>query len=94
MASIWPEKLSTHHLQLTILHSVIGERLGYSGVGWSQQYDFTTSDIRAAFKMFEKLKKFPNLMSHMLKHIIYGSRMNNHFDDELLKELIEKGGGG
>ena len=90
VSSIWGDTISTQHLQLSLLHTIIGERLGYSGVGWSQSYDFTTSDIRAAFRMFDQMKKQPKLIVHMLQSIIYGSRMNNHFDDELLKELVHK----
>ena len=90
VSSIWTDTMTTQHLQLSLLHTIVEERLGYSGVGWSQAYDFSTTDIRAAFRMFEQMKKRPKLITHMLQSIIYGSRMNNQFDDELLKELVDK----
>ena len=62
----------------------------WQGAGWSQQYDFTTSDVRTAFQMVEKMGKQPEVVVEMIQSIIYGSRMNNVFDEELLRVLVTK----
>ena len=67
ISTIWSETVSTQHLQLSLLHSIIEERLAYHPVGWSQPYDFSTSDVRTAFKMLEKMNDRPQVIIHMLQ---------------------------
>ena len=90
ISDLWPSRMSSDHLQLALLHSLILERKGFGSLGWSQEYDFTVADIRAALAVSAKMRNRPGITEKMLEGVIYGSRMHNPFDGNLLKLMVNE----
>ena len=90
ISDLWPSRMSSDHLQLSLLHSLILERKGFGTLGWSQEYDFTVADIRAALAVSSKMRNRPGITEKMLEGVIYGSRMHNPFDGNLLRLMVNE----
>jgi len=80
---------------LAWMHAVLQERLNFVPHGWSQSYEFTNSDLRAAADVIEKWSgdtigevKWLHLCG-LLEGAIYGGRVDNLFDLKILKSFLQ-----
>lgn len=90
------------YLLLTWLHAVIQERLRYVPLGWTEKYDFTESDPNFGLDALDALidktsggkqniapEKLPwDGITATLCKSIYGSRISNDKDQEVLDDLV------
>ncbi len=89
--------LRRSYIAVTWLHGALLERRQYSPVGFSKPYDFTEGDLVAAWDSVKNHRN-PDLGSNdrqkvsaliqMLAVPVYGGRVENKADSEVLKEFI------
>jgi dynein heavy chain 1 len=88
---------------LSWLHAVIVERVRYVPVGWSKAYEFGDLEFELALEMtLEWINKVAQQKSHldpmlmpwhamvcMLKDTIYGGKIDNPYDQQILDTLVD-----
>ncbi|KAL0219986.1 hypothetical protein P9112_005639 [Eukaryota sp. TZLM1-RC] len=80
------------------LHTIITSRLRFVPQGWTQNFEFSASDIRAACQVISNhSRKFSNVSNLSINYLIglfmtvvYGSRVDSNFDYSLLNSLVQK----
>lgn len=86
------------------LHAVVEERLRYVPVGWTKSYEFSEADLKCSLTVIDRwIQTVSRGLSHMdpeafnwkavrtlLSQSLYGGRVDNPFDDELLRTLIDR----
>ncbi|KAM4699205.1 cytoplasmic dynein 2 heavy chain 1 [Discoglossus pictus] len=80
---------------LAWFHAVCQERRNYIPQGWTKFYEFSLSDLRAAYdiidRLFEGSKDFQWDFAHgLLENAIYGGRVDNYFDLRVLRSYLEQ----
>jgi dynein heavy chain 1 len=77
-------------------NSVIQERLRYTPLGWSKMYEFNESDLKSALDTLDSwIDLSPNniqwnAIRTLLASCIYGARIDNDFDQNLLTTFVNK----
>ena len=85
-------------------HAVVEERLRYVPVGWTKSYEFNESDLKCSLSVIDRwISAASRGLSHMdpallnwkairclLSESLYGGRVDNPFDDQLLHALIDR----
>lgn len=86
------------------LHAVVEERLRYVPVGWTKPYEFNESDLKCALEAIDHwvsaaARGLPHMdparlnwkaLRALLSQCFYGGRVDNAFDDLLLRALIDR----
>ena len=86
------------------LHAVVEERLRYVPVGWTKPYEFNESDLKCSLEAIDRwvsaaARGLPHMdperlnwkaLQSLLSQSFYGGRVDNAFDDLLLRTLIER----
>ena len=99
-----PAERERLHFLLAWLHATFVERLTYAPVGWTKQYEFSEADQRCAKmaidhwidhvakgRMHVAPEEIPWEAIHtMLSQSIYGGRIDNEFDQELLESFVRR----
>ncbi|XP_053561557.1 cytoplasmic dynein 2 heavy chain 1 [Bombina bombina] len=80
---------------LAWFHAVCQERRNFIPQGWTKFYEFSLSDLRAAYdiidRLFEGGKGFQWEFVHgLLENAIYGGRLDNYFDLRVLRSYLEQ----
>ncbi|XP_075448514.1 cytoplasmic dynein 2 heavy chain 1 isoform X2 [Ascaphus truei] len=80
---------------LAWFHAACQERRNYIPQGWTKFYEFSLSDLRAAYDiidgLFEGGKDFQwDFVHGLLENAIYGGRVDNYFDLRVLRSYLEK----
>ncbi|XP_013869519.1 cytoplasmic dynein 2 heavy chain 1 [Austrofundulus limnaeus] len=80
---------------LAWFHAVCQERRNYIPQGWTKFYEFSLSDLRAAFEIIDRLfgggKVFQWEFVHgLLENAIYGGRIDNPSDLRILRSYLEQ----
>ncbi|XP_068122972.1 cytoplasmic dynein 2 heavy chain 1 isoform X2 [Hyperolius riggenbachi] len=80
---------------LAWFHAVCQERRNYIPQGWTKFYEFSLSDLRAAYdiidRLFEGGGNFQWEFVHgLLENAIYGGRVDNYFDLRVLRSYLEQ----
>ncbi|XP_018422828.1 PREDICTED: cytoplasmic dynein 2 heavy chain 1 [Nanorana parkeri] len=80
---------------LAWFHAVCQERRNYIPQGWTKFYEFSLSDLRAAYdiidRLFEGGRNFQWEFVHgLLENAIYGGRVDNYFDLRVLRSYLEQ----
>ncbi|XP_069615312.1 cytoplasmic dynein 2 heavy chain 1 [Ranitomeya imitator] len=80
---------------LAWFHAVCQERRNYIPQGWTKFYEFSLSDLRAAYdiidRLFEGGRTFQwDFVTGLLENAIYGGRVDNHFDFRVLRSYLEQ----
>ena len=83
---------------LTWFHVVLQERCNYIPFGWSQYYEFSLSDLRAAANFIDRMYKWMKTVSDdsqwwefihgILVNSIYGSRIDHPMDIQIFSSLV------
>lgn len=98
-----PAERARLYLLLSWFHALVHERLRYVPVGWSKTYEFSQSDFRGACDVIDRWVNSVGLnRAHVapdnipwaairttLKESVYGGRVDNEFDQELMDTLLE-----
>ncbi|RLN48678.1 hypothetical protein BBJ28_00009539 [Nothophytophthora sp. Chile5] len=98
-----PAERARLYLLLAWFHALVHERLRYVPVGWSKTYEFSQSDFRGACDVIDRwVDSVTNGRAHVapdnipwvairttLKESVYGGRVDNTFDQELMDTLLE-----
>uniref|UniRef100_K3WUC5 Dynein heavy chain, cytoplasmic n=1 Tax=Globisporangium ultimum (strain ATCC 200006 / CBS 805.95 / DAOM BR144) TaxID=431595 RepID=K3WUC5_GLOUD len=98
-----PAERARLYLLLAWFHALVHERLRYVPVGWSKTYEFSQSDFRGACDVIDRWVNSVGLnRAHVapdnipwtairttLKESVYGGRVDNEFDQELMDTLLE-----
>ena len=77
-------------------NSVIQERLRYSPLGWSKKYEFNESDLKSALDTLDSWVELSpkqiqwNALRTIFASCIYGARIDNEFDQNLLDTFVDK----
>lgn len=84
------------------LHALVQERLRYTPLGWSTQYEFSDADLRVACDTVDAAvdaltsgsnipaQKLPwTTLRTLLSQCIYGGKIDNQFDQKLLDCVLE-----
>lgn len=85
------------------LHSVLQERLRYSPLGWTKQYEFTDADQDTALACVDywldsvaggranvSPDKIPwQAIRRLLKETVYGGKIDNEYDQKLLDSFVD-----
>nr|AAU93603.1 cytoplasmic dynein heavy chain 2.2 [Leishmania mexicana] len=78
---------------LAWFHAVVQERRTYVPQGWSQCYEFSPADLKAATNVLTSLAKEPQLdwvtLTGFLETCLYGGRLENAEDERVLQLLIQ-----
>uniref|UniRef100_A0A8C5PSW1 Dynein cytoplasmic 2 heavy chain 1 n=1 Tax=Leptobrachium leishanense TaxID=445787 RepID=A0A8C5PSW1_9ANUR len=98
-----PDQISKKSLQtraqalfsLAWFHAVCQERRNYIPQGWTKFYEFSLSDLRAAYdiidRLFEGGRDFQwDFVHGLLENAIYGGRVDNYFDLRVLRSYLEQ----
>ncbi|XP_071990308.1 cytoplasmic dynein 2 heavy chain 1 isoform X1 [Engystomops pustulosus] len=80
---------------LAWFHAVCQERRNYIPQGWTKFYEFSLSDLRAAYdiidRLFEGGKTFQwDFVNGLLENAIYGGRVDNYFDLRVLRSYLQQ----
>ncbi|XP_056467776.1 cytoplasmic dynein 2 heavy chain 1 isoform X1 [Gadus chalcogrammus] len=80
---------------LAWFHAVCQERRNYIPQGWTKFYEFSLSDLRAAYEIIDRLfdggKTFQWEFVHgLLESAIYGGRIDNPSDLRILRSYLEQ----
>ncbi|XP_075054902.1 cytoplasmic dynein 2 heavy chain 1 [Mixophyes fleayi] len=80
---------------LAWFHAVCQERRNYIPQGWTKFYEFSLSDLRAAYdiidRLFEGGRSFQwDFVHGLLENAIYGGRIDNFFDLRVLRSYLEQ----
>ncbi|KAM9321467.1 cytoplasmic dynein 2 heavy chain 1 [Gastrophryne carolinensis] len=80
---------------LAWFHAVCQERRNYIPQGWTKFYEFSLSDLRAAYDIIDRLyegdRKFQWEFVHgLLENAVYGGRVDNYFDLRVLRSYLEQ----
>ncbi|XP_077154625.1 cytoplasmic dynein 2 heavy chain 1 isoform X4 [Ranitomeya variabilis] len=80
---------------LAWFHAVCQERRNYIPQGWTKFYEFSLSDLRAAYdiidRLFEGGRTFQwDFVTGLLENAIYGGRVDNYFDFRVLRSYLEQ----
>uniref|UniRef100_A0AAV2J329 Cytoplasmic dynein 2 heavy chain 1 n=1 Tax=Knipowitschia caucasica TaxID=637954 RepID=A0AAV2J329_KNICA len=80
---------------LAWFHAVCQERRKYIPQGWTKFYEFSLSDLRAAFEIIDRLfeggKTFEWEFIHgLFEYAIYGGRIDNPSDLRILRSYLEQ----
>ncbi|XP_073518216.1 cytoplasmic dynein 2 heavy chain 1 isoform X2 [Phyllobates terribilis] len=80
---------------LAWFHAVCQERRNYIPQGWTKFYEFSLSDLRAAYdiidRLFEGGRTFQwDFVTGLLENAIYGGRVDNYFDLRVLHSYLEQ----
>ncbi|XP_073414467.1 cytoplasmic dynein 2 heavy chain 1 isoform X2 [Dendrobates tinctorius] len=80
---------------LAWFHAVCQERRNYIPQGWTKFYEFSLSDLRAAYdiidRLFEGSRTFQwDFVTGLLENAIYGGRVDNYFDLRVLRSYLEQ----
>uniref|UniRef100_M4C5M6 Dynein heavy chain n=1 Tax=Hyaloperonospora arabidopsidis (strain Emoy2) TaxID=559515 RepID=M4C5M6_HYAAE len=98
-----PAERSRLYLLLAWFHALVHERLRFVPIGWSKTYEFSQSDFRAACDVIDRwVDSVACGRAHVapdnipwtairttLKESVYGGRVDNTFDRELMDTLLE-----
>jgi len=99
-----PNERARLYFLLAWFHAIVQERLRYSPLGWSKHYEFTESDLRVACDTLDTWiettamgrqnlppEKVPwKAIRTLLSDCIYGGKIDNLFDQRLLRSFLEK----
>merc|ERR1719347_1335820 len=99
-----PNERARMYFLLAWFHAIVQERLRYSPLGWAKYYEFTESDLRVACDTLDTWiestamgrtnlppEKVPwKAIRTLLSDCIYGGKIDNVFDQELLTSFLEK----
>lgn len=93
-----PSERKQIYLQITWLHAVIMERLRYTPIGWSKKYEFSEADLKSTIEIIDQfLEKPENTLEKILAPLrsiitnnVYGGKVDNNFDLQILKSLVEE----
>merc|ERR1712242_218437 len=99
-----PNERARMYFLLAWFHAIVQERLRYSPLGWSKNYEFTESDLRVACDTLDTWiettamgrtnlppEKVPwKAIRTLLADCIYGGKIDNEFDQRLMKSFLEK----
>ncbi|TYZ65491.1 hypothetical protein PybrP1_001542, partial [[Pythium] brassicae (nom. inval.)] len=97
-----PAERARLYLLLAWFHALVHERLRYVPVGWSKTYEFSQSDFRGACDVLDRwVDSVGRGRAHVapdhipwaairttLKESVYGGRVDNEFDQELMDTLL------
>ncbi|RLN69358.1 hypothetical protein BBJ29_000235 [Phytophthora kernoviae] len=98
-----PAERARLYLLLAWFHALVHERLRYVPIGWSKTYEFSQSDFRGACDVIDRwVDSVASGRAHVapdnipwaairttLKESVYGGRVDNTFDQELMDTLLE-----
>lgn len=98
-----PAERARLYLLLAWFHALVHERLRFVPIGWSKTYEFSQSDFRGACDVIDRwVDSVAHGRVHVapdhipwtairttLKESIYGGRVDNTFDQELMATLLE-----
>ncbi|XP_053312461.1 cytoplasmic dynein 2 heavy chain 1 isoform X2 [Spea bombifrons] len=98
-----PEQINKRNLpsraqalfSLAWFHAVCQERRNYIPQGWTKFYEFSLSDLRAAYDIIDRLyeggRDFQwDFVQGLLENAIYGGRVDNYFDLRVLRSYLEQ----
>ncbi|KAJ5078911.1 intein-containing cytoplasmic dynein 1 heavy chain 1 precursor [Anaeramoeba ignava] len=99
-----PVERARMHFILSWLHAVIQERLRYVPLGWSKIYEFNEADQRCSLDSIDywvesvakgrsnvNPEEIPWIaIRTILGQVMYGGRINNDFDQQLLDSMLER----
>ncbi|GLD93495.1 hypothetical protein PINS_up002087 [Pythium insidiosum] len=99
-----PSERARLYLLLAWFHALVQERLRYAPLGWSKTYEFSQSDFRGACDVIDRwVNSVGQNRAHVspenipwtairttLKESVYGGRVDNAFDEQLLETLLDK----
>ncbi|CAL4067976.1 unnamed protein product, partial [Meganyctiphanes norvegica] len=99
-----PSERARLYFLIAWFHAITQERLRYAPLGWSKQYEFTESDLRASLETVDTWidatamgrtnlppEKIPwDALSTLLSQCIYGGKIDNDFDQKLLTSFLSK----
>ena len=87
------------------LHAIVLERVRFAPVGWTKVYEFSDSDLACAITIMDNFldaipgitqldyvnpEKIPfGAMRNMFHTVVYGGRIENPFDSQLLQTIID-----
>ncbi|XP_075239024.1 cytoplasmic dynein 1 heavy chain 1-like isoform X4 [Convolutriloba macropyga] len=97
-----PNERSRLYVLLAWFHGIVQERLRYSPLGWSKKYEFTDSDLKCGCDLLDTWidstskgrsnlppEKIPwDAMRTTLAKCIYGGKIDNDFDQQLLNAFL------
>ncbi|POM80188.1 Dynein heavy chain, partial [Phytophthora palmivora] len=98
-----PAERARLYLLLAWFHALVHERLRFVPIGWSKTYEFSQSDFRGACDVIDRWVDSVAIgRAHVapdnipwtairttLKESVYGGRVDNTFDQELMDTLLE-----
>jgi len=98
-----PAERARLYLLLAWFHALVHERLRYAPIGWSKTYEFSQSDFRGACDVIDHwIESVGRGRAHIspdtipwtaikviLKESLYGGRVDNTFDQELMDTLLD-----
>jgi dynein heavy chain 1 len=99
-----PAERSRLYFLLCWFHAIVQERLRYQPLGWANSYEFSDADLRVACDTLDqsvdsiaqgrsnvKPSKLPWLaLRSLLSQCIYGGKIDNRFDQNLLETFLNK----
>lgn len=99
-----PVERSRLHFLLSWFHAIVQERLRYTPIGWSKQYEFNESDQRGSLDTIDEWindvsKDMPNIdpdkvpweaMKTLICQSLYGGKIDNDFDYKILLSLADQ----
>ncbi|KAI9031438.1 dynein heavy chain [Hyaloraphidium curvatum] len=99
-----PAERSRLYFMVAWLHAVLQERLRYSPLGWTKQYEFTDADQDTALACVDYWldsaaggranvppEKIPwQAIRRLLKETVYGGKIDSEFDQRLLDSLVDE----
>jgi len=89
---------------LAWLHAVMLERRRYAPIGWTKSYEWSDADLKGASDTLDAWldeaakgrESIPpnmipfNAVKHLFSQAIYGSKLDNEFDQQLLDTILNK----
>lgn len=97
---VWKDKdVGVEKLQIAVswLHACVLERSVHSPIGFSKRYEFSESDLVAAWEIVASRLSKANTsrnglrgIAHMLTNAIYGCRIEDDADLDIVKALVEE----
>ncbi|CAH0551344.1 unnamed protein product [Brassicogethes aeneus] len=99
-----PNERARLYFLLAWFHAIVQERLRYAPLGWAKHYEFSESDLRVACDTLDTWidstamgrtnlppEKVPwDALVTLLSQSIYGGKIDNDFDQRLLKSFLKK----
>jgi len=99
-----PVERSKLYFLLAWFHAIVQERLRYVPVGWSKAYDFNEADLLVSYDTIDSWvdavaanrtnlppDKIPwDALNNLLADIIYGGKLDDEKDADLLRSLLSK----